>query len=210
MRSRCPISGEGLAEGRSPAGSSREGDAVDEHQPIVEIQTEKATVEVGAPVAGVVLRIIAREGELAAVGATLAMIGERAASSSCTPSPSPPAEEPARGADHRGRRLGAARGARAPSAGARARRRLLGRQRNRRGRAGDRGGHPGCGRASRGPARPGARDPAGDRRAGRAHAPRDPGRDLRRGVRLHGRRSRHCSSPPRLLPSPPRSSSIPS
>ena len=46
-----------------------------EHEPIVEIQTDKATVEIGSPVDGVVLRILAREGELAAVGATLALIG---------------------------------------------------------------------------------------------------------------------------------------
>ena len=71
-----PDLGEGLGEGEITRWLVAEGESVDEHQPIVEIQTEKATVEVGAPVAGVVLRIIAREGELASVGATLAMIGE--------------------------------------------------------------------------------------------------------------------------------------
>ncbi len=88
-----PDLGEGLEEGEITRWLVAEGESVDEHQPIVEIQTEKATVEVGAPVAGVVLRIIAREGELAAVGATLAMIGERGEQllHSVT---SPPADEP--------------------------------------------------------------------------------------------------------------------
>jgi len=72
-----PDLGEGLGEGEITRWLVAEGESVDAHQPIVEIQTEKATVEVGAPVAGVVLRIIVREGEIASVGATLAMIGKR-------------------------------------------------------------------------------------------------------------------------------------
>ncbi len=91
-----PDLGEGLTEGEVSRWLVLEGDAVDEHQPIVEIQTEKATVEIGAPVAGVVLRIVAREGELAAVGATLAMIGEHGEqllhSVTSPPADDPPAE----------------------------------------------------------------------------------------------------------------------
>jgi pyruvate dehydrogenase E2 component (dihydrolipoamide acetyltransferase) len=70
-----PDLGEGLTEGEIARWLVREGDVVTEHEPIVEIQTDKATVEVGSPVDGVVLRILGREGELAAVGATLALIG---------------------------------------------------------------------------------------------------------------------------------------
>jgi pyruvate dehydrogenase E2 component (dihydrolipoamide acetyltransferase) len=72
---KLPDLGEGLTEGEIGRWLVREGDTVVEHQPIVEIQTDKATVEVGSPVAGVVLRIFVRDGELAAVGGTLAMIG---------------------------------------------------------------------------------------------------------------------------------------
>jgi pyruvate dehydrogenase E2 component (dihydrolipoamide acetyltransferase) len=89
-----PDLGEGLAEGEITRWLVQEGEAVVEHQPIVEIQTDKATVEVGSPVAGTILRIVAREGELAAVGATLAMIGasgEQLLHSVAAP----PAEEPA-------------------------------------------------------------------------------------------------------------------
>ena len=89
-----PDLGEGLTEGEIARWLVREGDAVAENEPIVEIQTDKATVEIGSPVDGVVLRILAQEGELAAVGATLALIGaagEQLLHSVATP----PLEEPA-------------------------------------------------------------------------------------------------------------------
>ena len=70
-----PDLGEGLTEGEIARWLVGEGEEVAENEPIVEIQTDKATVEIGSPVDGVVLRIVVREGELAAVGATLAVIG---------------------------------------------------------------------------------------------------------------------------------------
>ncbi len=70
-----PDLGEGLTEGEIARWLVREGDAVVENEPIVEIQTDKATVEIGAPVDGVVLRILAQDGQMAEVGATLALIG---------------------------------------------------------------------------------------------------------------------------------------
>jgi pyruvate dehydrogenase E2 component (dihydrolipoamide acetyltransferase) len=88
-----PDLGEGLTEGEIARWLVREGDAVGENEPIVEIQTDKATVEVGSPVDGVVLRILVGEGELADVGATLALIGaagEQLLRSVATP----PEEEP--------------------------------------------------------------------------------------------------------------------
>ncbi len=89
-----PDLGEGLVEGEIARWLVDEGDEVAENEPIVEIQTDKATVEIGSPVDGVVLRILAREGELAAVGATLALIG--AAGEQLLHSvASPPREQPA-------------------------------------------------------------------------------------------------------------------
>jgi pyruvate dehydrogenase E2 component (dihydrolipoamide acetyltransferase) len=70
-----PDLGEGLTEGEVARWLVHEGDAVAPNDPIVEIQTDKATVEVGAPVGGVVLRILVPEGRIAPVGTTLAMIG---------------------------------------------------------------------------------------------------------------------------------------
>ena len=43
--------------------------------PCVEVQTDKATVEIGSPFDGVVLRVLAREGDVIAVGAVIALIG---------------------------------------------------------------------------------------------------------------------------------------
>jgi pyruvate dehydrogenase E2 component (dihydrolipoamide acetyltransferase) len=70
-----PDLGEGLTEGEVARWLVREGEAVSENDPIVEIQTDKATVEVGSPFDGVVLRIVVQEGQIAPVGATLAVIG---------------------------------------------------------------------------------------------------------------------------------------
>jgi pyruvate dehydrogenase E2 component (dihydrolipoamide acetyltransferase) len=91
-----PDLGEGLTEGEIARWLVQEGDAVTGQQPIVEIQTDKATVEVGSPADGVILRILVREGELAAVGAILALIGadgEQLLHSVATPPPEEP--EPA-------------------------------------------------------------------------------------------------------------------
>lgn len=89
-----PDLGEGLTEGEIARWLAREGDAVVENEPIVEIQTDKATVEIGSPVDGVILRILAQEGEIAAIGATLALIG--AAGEHLLRSVAmPPLEEPA-------------------------------------------------------------------------------------------------------------------
>ena len=111
-----PDLGEGLTEGEIARWLVREGDAVVENEPIVEIQTDKATVEVGSPVDGVVLRILAQDGEMAEVGATLALIG--AAGRAAAAFRRAAAARGARACRaHRGRRrLGAARGAHAPPA----------------------------------------------------------------------------------------------
>ena len=70
-----PELGEGLTEGEIARWLVREGETVAENDPIVEIQTDKATVEIGSPVDGVLLRILVAEGAVAPVGATLAVIG---------------------------------------------------------------------------------------------------------------------------------------
>jgi len=88
-----PDLGEGLTEGEIARWLVGEGEAVAANDPIVEIQTDKATVEVGSPVDGVVLRIVAREGEVAPVGATLAVIGA-AGEQLLRPVEMPPMEPP--------------------------------------------------------------------------------------------------------------------
>ena len=53
-----------------------EGQEIAEDDPLVEIQTDKATVEIPSPYAGTVLRILVAEGEVAPVGTELVVIGE--------------------------------------------------------------------------------------------------------------------------------------
>jgi pyruvate dehydrogenase E2 component (dihydrolipoamide acetyltransferase) len=72
---KLPDLGEGLVEGEVSRWLVAEGETVARGAPLVEIQTDKATVEIPAPVGGTVLMLLVREGELAAVGATLAVIG---------------------------------------------------------------------------------------------------------------------------------------
>jgi pyruvate/2-oxoglutarate dehydrogenase complex dihydrolipoamide acyltransferase (E2) component len=73
---KLPDLGEGLTEGEVARWLVHEGQEVDEDDPLVEIQTDKATVEIPSPYAGTVLRILVSEGEVAPVGASLVLIGE--------------------------------------------------------------------------------------------------------------------------------------
>ena len=71
-----PDLGEGLTEGEVARWLVTEGQVVAEDDPLVEIQTDKATVEIPSPYAGTVLEDRRPEGEVAPVGARLVVIGE--------------------------------------------------------------------------------------------------------------------------------------
>ena len=73
---KLPDLGEGLTEGEVARWLVAEGQEIAEDDPLVEIQTDKATVEVPSPYAGTVLRILVAEGEIAPVGAELVLIGD--------------------------------------------------------------------------------------------------------------------------------------
>jgi pyruvate/2-oxoglutarate dehydrogenase complex dihydrolipoamide acyltransferase (E2) component len=73
---RLPDLGEGLTEGEVARWLVSEGQAIAEDDPLVEIQTDKATVEIPSPFAGTVLKILVAEGEVAPVGTELVVIGE--------------------------------------------------------------------------------------------------------------------------------------
>ncbi|MDQ3379862.1 MAG: 2-oxo acid dehydrogenase subunit E2 [Actinomycetota bacterium] len=73
---KLPDLGEGLTEGEVARWLVTEGQALDEDDPLVEIQTDKATVEIPSPYAGTVLKIFVPEGAIAPVGAVLVVIGE--------------------------------------------------------------------------------------------------------------------------------------
>ena len=73
---KVPSAGESVTEVQVAAWNAAEGDAVERDQVIVELETDKATSEVTAPAAGVLLKIVAQEGEDVSVGDTLAIIEE--------------------------------------------------------------------------------------------------------------------------------------
>ena len=83
---KLPDLGEGLTEGEVARWLVAEGQEIAEDDPLVEIQTDKATVEIPSPYAGTVLRILVPEGEIAPVGTELVLIGEPGEE---TPSSSP-------------------------------------------------------------------------------------------------------------------------
>jgi 2-oxoglutarate dehydrogenase E2 component (dihydrolipoamide succinyltransferase) len=69
-----PALGESVVEGTITKWLVKEGDAVAQDQPLVEVTTDKVDAEIPAPAPGVVEKILVAEGETVAVGAALAMI----------------------------------------------------------------------------------------------------------------------------------------
>ena len=72
---KLPDLGEGLTEGEVARWLVAEGQEIGEDDPLVEIQTDKTTVEIPSPAAGKVSRILVPEGETVAVGTVLVVIG---------------------------------------------------------------------------------------------------------------------------------------
>jgi pyruvate/2-oxoglutarate dehydrogenase complex dihydrolipoamide acyltransferase (E2) component len=71
---KLPDVGEGIAEGEVVRWLVAEGAAVKEDDPLVEILTDKANVEIPSPVSGTVMKILAVPGQLVKVGELLALI----------------------------------------------------------------------------------------------------------------------------------------
>ncbi|HEX6664258.1 MAG TPA: dihydrolipoamide acetyltransferase family protein [Gaiellaceae bacterium] len=72
---KLPDLGEGLTEGEIARWLVSEGQDVAEDDPLVEIQTDKTTVEIPSPAAGRVTRILVDEGKVVPVGTLLLVIG---------------------------------------------------------------------------------------------------------------------------------------
>jgi pyruvate dehydrogenase E2 component (dihydrolipoamide acetyltransferase) len=85
---KLPDLGEGLTEGEIARWLVTEGQELAEDDPLVEIQTDKTTVEIPSPAAGTVSRILVAEGEIVPVGTVLVVIGADGAE------PPQPAAEP--------------------------------------------------------------------------------------------------------------------
>jgi 2-oxoisovalerate dehydrogenase E2 component (dihydrolipoyl transacylase) len=72
---KVPDLGEGIAEVELVAWHVRPGDVVAEDQPLADVMTDKATVEIPSPLAGPVLALGGEVGQMLAVGAELMRIG---------------------------------------------------------------------------------------------------------------------------------------
>jgi pyruvate dehydrogenase E2 component (dihydrolipoamide acetyltransferase) len=72
---KLPDLGEGLTEGEIARWLVQEGQEIAEDDPLVEIATDKTTVEIPSPAAGVVTSILVAEGEVVPVGTVLVVIG---------------------------------------------------------------------------------------------------------------------------------------
>jgi len=72
---KLPDLGEGLTEGEIARWLVSEGQEVAEDDPLVEIQTDKTTVEIPSPAAGKVTQILVEEGKVVPVGTLLVVIG---------------------------------------------------------------------------------------------------------------------------------------
>src|SRR6185436_11454810 len=71
-----PLLGEGVEEVTVIKWLKKEGDSVNELEPLLEVNTDKVDTEIPAPASGTVLKIVAEEGLPAKVGAVLAFIGK--------------------------------------------------------------------------------------------------------------------------------------
>ena len=92
-----PHVGESVVEGTIGKWLKQPGETVRRYEPLVEVVTDKVTMEVPSPVAGELLRVLAEEGETLPMGAPIAEVGEPGESPSATPSPrsaAPVAEPP--------------------------------------------------------------------------------------------------------------------
>jgi pyruvate/2-oxoglutarate dehydrogenase complex dihydrolipoamide acyltransferase (E2) component len=71
---KLPDLGEGLTEGEISRWLVQEGQEIAEDDPLVEIATDKTTVEIPSPAAGTVTQILVQEGAIVPVGTVLVVI----------------------------------------------------------------------------------------------------------------------------------------
>ncbi|UZW55786.1 2-oxo acid dehydrogenase subunit E2 [Sphingobium sp. JS3065] len=107
---RLPDIGEGIAEAEIVGWHVKVGDRVEEDQPIADMMTDKATVEMESPVSGVVVRLAGEPGQQIAIGSMLVEIetegkGQQPSVEEVVPAPAsiaplPSSEGPGEGREH--------------------------------------------------------------------------------------------------------------
>ncbi|WP_342586185.1 biotin/lipoyl-containing protein, partial [Methylobrevis pamukkalensis] len=89
---RVPTLGESVTEATIGRWYKKAGDTIAADEPLVELETDKVTIEVPAPAAGVLAEILVQDGETVGVGALLGTLSDAGAAA---PAPRPAAAAPA-------------------------------------------------------------------------------------------------------------------
>ncbi len=98
-----PLLGEGVQEVTISRWLKKEGESVQELDPLLEVNTDKVDTEIPSPASGILLKVLVKEGTVAKVGEVIALIGqpgeaiEPAGSAPSAPSEVPVATAPAPG-----------------------------------------------------------------------------------------------------------------
>jgi len=92
---RVPTLGESVSEATIGRWYKKAGDVVKADEPLVELETDKVTIEVNAPASGVLSEILAKDGETVAPGALLGQIAAGGAAAASAPAAVAPAPAPA-------------------------------------------------------------------------------------------------------------------
>jgi 2-oxoglutarate dehydrogenase E2 component (dihydrolipoamide succinyltransferase) len=91
---KVPAMGESVTEATVARWFKKEGESVNRDEPILELETDKVTVEVPAPAAGAIESITVQAGATVQVGAILGSIAEGKGGKAAAPAPAPKAEAP--------------------------------------------------------------------------------------------------------------------
>ena len=84
---RVPTLGESVTEATIGQWFKKPGEAIAADEPLVELETDKVTVEVPAPAAGVMGEILVQEGETVEVGALLGTVADGDGAAAAKPAP---------------------------------------------------------------------------------------------------------------------------
>ena len=87
VRFRLPDVGEGIAEAEIVAWHVKVGDMVEEDQPLVDVMTDKATVEMAAPVSGRIVELAGEVGDQMPIGSALAVFETEGGEAAAEPAP---------------------------------------------------------------------------------------------------------------------------
>jgi 2-oxoglutarate dehydrogenase E2 component (dihydrolipoamide succinyltransferase) len=91
---RVPVLGESVTEATIGRWFKKAGEPVKADEPVVELETDKVTLEVNAPASGVLAEIVAKDGETVSAGALLGQIGDAAAAAPPKAGAKPPPAAP--------------------------------------------------------------------------------------------------------------------